>query len=298
MKPLVSILAVWSSVAFAQGAVLTKEQLPDALRTTLAAQVAKARRADEKPFRAVQAVRAKVLDLDRAKRGRVAPISPILEHVPNALWALVDVVALDGQLPADAPASAVLAWQVGALEALGALRAPAAEPVLLQVVAVDGLPLPVTRAAAEALGKLGTDRAVAALLERARRGGDAGRAVELGLGDCRRQAVAEHLERAVNRAGEPAEQRALLVRALSRLASSWVLAMPKALPVPAEASALRAAAARGLVQTWLGSDAALRQQAEDALRIIDAPETLVLLDARRAVDPAGVDALKATLSRR
>ncbi len=298
MKSMTLLVALGAASAFAQaGAVLDGADLPSATRAALLAEVATARRTDPRPFAAVQAVRSKVVALDKAKRGLFAPLSPWLSNVPGVQWALLEALVVDGQLTPGAPSSALLAWQVGLLEALGAQRTPAAEPVLVAVLNKQGLALPVTRAAAQALGKLGSDAAVAALLGRARVDGELGRAVELGLGDCRRAAVAEHLERAVTRQGEPPARRVWLIRALARLASSWVLATPNVLPVQAEASAIRAAAARGLVQAWLSGSGDVLQEAQDALRIIDAPETFVLLEARRVVDPASVDALKAALRR-
>lgn len=299
MRTFALMVGLLALPALAQtGAVLSAGDLSAAARAALVAEVAAAKRADANPFAAVKAVRERAVALDKAKRGPFAPLSPMLANVPNAQWALLEAVALDGALDAAAPASAVLAWQVGLLEAVGALRSVATEPVLTAVLGKAGLTLPVTRAAAQALGKLGTDRAVAALLSRAAADGELARAVELGLGDCRRAAVAEHLARAVNRVGETPARRLLLIRALGRLASSWVLAMPTGLPVPTEAGAIRSAAARGLVQAWVGASGDVRQHAEDALRTIDAPETLVLLDAKRAMDPSAVDALKATLLQR
>ncbi len=293
MKRFLLVLSVALSMsAFAGGAVVAPQSLSaDALKL-VRAQVEQAKAKQPAAFAGVQGLKAQVATLDKQKRGRLVALTPMLKGLgEGAEWALVDALVFSGELSAELPATAKTAWQVGLLEALGALRDVKVQPVLEAALAT-GSSVDTTRAAAEALAKLGNDAAVTTLLAFAPNAGPARDAVENALGHCRRTAVAQYLARVL--VERPTVN---TVRAMSTLASSWAWETPGALPVPAEAKAIRAAVVDALVKVFLNASPELKQQAADALVVVNAPEAQALLDNARAKDPAAVDALKARLAK-
>lgn len=293
MKRFVLVLSVALSMsAFAGGAVVAPESLSaDALKA-VRAQVEQAKAKQPAAFTGVQNLKAQVATLDKQKRGRLVSLTPMLKGLgEGAEWALVDALVFSGELSRELPETAKTAWQVGLLEALGALRDVKVQPVLEAALATAGS-VDTTRAAAEALGKLGNDAAVAKLLAFAPNAGAARDAVENALGHCRRLAVAQYLAKVL------AERPTInTVRAMSTLASAWAWETPGAVPVAAEGKAIRATVADALVKVFLAGNAELQQQAADALVVVNAPEAQPLLDNARAKNPAAVDALKARLAK-
>ena len=81
------------------------------------------------------------------------------------------------------------------------------------------------------------------------------------------------------------------MKSLSVIGNEWALETPAGAPVRAEVPQLRAAAAGALVKLFSESQGNVRQQASDALLIVNAPETKVLLAQVRVKDPAAIDAL-------
>lgn len=291
MKPLMLSLVLVSGAAFAGGAVVPEAALPKAFAALAKKEIAQARAASPAAFSAVAALRARVGELDARKRGRLAPLTPRLAALgPAGTWALVEALAFDGALDPALPRSAQVAWQGGLLEALGRLRDARVQPLLEAAVADASLAPEVTRSATEALGLLGTDAAVAVLLAQASTPGAHRDAMLPGLGHCRRLAVADFLARALAAASTDGERLAL-VRALAHLGNAWALATPAGAPVKAEAPRLQGVAAQALVKLFAKSQGRVREEAADALLVVDAPETPMLLAQVRAVDPKAVDAL-------
>ncbi len=291
MKPLVMSLMLLSGAALAEGAVVSEASLPKTFVTQARREIALARTASPQAFAGVASVRAQVATLDARKRGRLAPVTSYLASLgPAATWALVEALAFDGALEATLPRSAHVAWEAGLLEALGRLQDARVQPLLEVAVANEALEPEVVRSATEALGLLGNDRAVTTLLALASTPGAHRAAMLTGLGACRRLAVADFLGRALAGSIDDAE-RLRLVKALSRVGNAWALETPTGAPVKAEVPRLKATAAQALVKLFVRSQGNVRQQAADALLIVAAPETPMLLAQVRAVDPAGVDAL-------
>ncbi len=294
MKSLFVGLVLMAHAASAAGAfeVTLSSEAQAAARREIAA----ARGSSPGAFAAVAAVRDQLSTIDAKKRGRFAPIARRLNAIPNATWALVSAIVFDGAVEASLPRSAKVAWQAGLVEALGSLRDLKTEAVLTAVVRLQGLEPEVARSAAEGLGRLGTDSAAATLIALASTPGPRRAALLAGVGACRRVAMAEFLSRQLATTSVEAEQRAL-VKALSVLGNAWALETPSGALVKTEVQALRAIAAGALVKFYATSSEPLRQQAFDAVLIVNAPETPVLLAQQRAANPAAIDALSQRLSR-
>src|SRR5690606_33866457 len=115
--------------AHARGRVLSPEALPESSRTLLAAQIERARVTTPDSFLQLDRALEAVPKLDERKRGRLAPVSPMLKRLgQDALWPMVERLAFDAK-EAPAEASAGLALDVGLIEAAGYLRDPRAAPV-------------------------------------------------------------------------------------------------------------------------------------------------------------------------
>jgi hypothetical protein len=290
VKTLGLVTVLMAQVALGRGAVLVKLAPADAAAPQQ--QVAAAKRSAPQAFSAVQAVRAQMAAIDARKRGRFAPVTPRLNAIPDATWALAEALAFEGALDEALPRSAHVAWQTGLLEALGARRDVKTEALL--IAALEGATEPeVLRSAADGLGRLGSDGAAAALVRVASgQTGAARDAVLAGMGSCRRLVVADFLARQLAASTSEKEQLAL-IKALSVVGNEWALETPAGAPVKAEVPQLRAIAAGALVKRFSESSGNVRQQAQDAILVVNAPETKLLLAQVRVKDPAAVDALLA-----
>lgn len=288
MKTLFAVMVSVAQVVSAAGALPLDLSADDARAVDKA--VAVARRERPQAFAAVQALRAKVLSLDAKKRGPFAAVTPQLKAIPSVTWALVDALRTNGALEVGAPVTARIAWQTGLLEALGAQYDRATEPVL--IAALNSASNPETiRSAAEGLGRLGSDRAAAALVQAATtRTGTERLAVLKGMGACRRVVVAEFLARQASLSTDEQELRAL-VKGLSTVGNAWALETPNGAFVRAEIPALRSVTAGALVRLYTTTSGHVRQLAADAVLVVNAPETKLLLAQERAKDPTAVDAL-------
>jgi len=288
VKTLAWVTVLVSQVALANGALDVKLSGP--ALTALQREIAAAKKTTPGAFAAVAQVRAQLATLDAKKRGRFAPVTPRLNSIANATWALADALAFDGKLDEALPRSAHIAWQSGLLEALGDRREPRSEALLVAALQLELAP-EVLRSAADGLGRLGTDGAAAALIASAtERRGASRDAVLAGMGTCRRASVSAFLATQLSRSTTEKEQLAL-VKALSVIGNEWALETPAGAPVKAEVPQLRAIAAGALVKLFSEASGNVRQQASDAILIVNAPETKVLLAQVRVKDPAAVDAL-------
>ncbi len=288
MKTLGLVVVVMAQVALARGAIEVKLAPADA--AAMQKEIAAAKKSSPLAFSAVQSVRAQMATIDAKKRGRFAPVTPRLNAIPDATWALAEAIVLEGSLDPALPRSAQIAWQTGLLEALGGRRDAKTEAVL--VAALNASVEPETiRSAADGLGRLGTDGAAAALIAAGnQRTGAERAAVFAGMGTCRRAVVADYLAKQLSVTLLEKEQLAL-VKSLSMIGNEWALETPAGAPVRSEVPQLRAAAAGALVKLFSESNGNVRQQASDAILIVNAPETKVLLAQVRVKDPAAIDAL-------
>lgn len=288
MKTLGLVVVVLAQVAMARGAIEVKLAPADA--AAMQKEIAAAKKASPLAFSAVQSVRAQMATIDAKKRGRFAPVTPRLNAIPDATWALAEALVLEGALDPALPRSAQIAWQTGLLESLGGRRDAKTEAVLVAALNAT-VETETLRSAADGLGRLGTDGAATALIAAAtQRTGAERAAVFAGMGTCRRAVVADYLAKTLATTVLEKEQLAL-VKSLSMIGNEWALETPAGAPVRAEVPQLRAIAAGALVKLFSESQGNVRQQASDAILIVNAPETKVLLAQVRVKDPAAVDAL-------
>jgi HEAT repeat protein len=295
VKPLVLISVLVAHAAVAAGALPVT--LPAKELTALNQHLATDRAAHPEAWRRVAALRASLAQVDRSKRGPHAPITSWLNAIPDATWALADALVYSGAADPGLPESAHLAWQAGLLESLGSRRDPKTEAILRAALVAPGLAPAVRRSAADGLGRLGTEGAATALIDAATTLTGAQRtAVIEGMGSCRRLTVTAFLTRTLGQATAEPEQLAL-IKALSVNGNEWALQTTAGAPVPADTERIRSLAASALVRAFVSLDGHLKTEARDALRIVNAPDTAVLLAQSRAADPAGVDGLIQTLRR-
>ena len=298
MKTLVLMLVLGASTAGAvSGTVIQSAQLPAEVQARYVKAIAAAKKVTPQPFGLVETARRSLAKLDAQKRGRRALVAPMLRDLPEGgLWALVEAAAFNGEVEDGLQPSALMAWHVGMLEALGSMREPALR-ALFSTVLADEKRLEVARAAASALGKLGDDTSLELLVASAQGHGSTAKAAQLGMGDCRRLKAAQALGRALAESTD-VPHRLGLIRSLARLGSPWAWQTTRGAPPVVEQAGIRRALAEVLVPVYLKSQGDERQHAFDALVELDAPETVVLLNAQRVVDHAAADALKGALRRR
>lgn len=261
----------------------------------LASQIAAARHASPTTFRALADLKATIPELDRRKRGRLAPVMPRLRALgPAALLPMLEELGAAGRHESLA-GSALVAWRVGLLEAVGALADPRAVPVLVRVLEREGAPA-VLRAAAGALGAIGSDEAASLLTVRVGRATGARQlALVAGMGQCRRLEAARALAGLLAR--RPGDELATaLAKALGELGTVWAWQTPR-LAALGEATAVRALAAGALVDAFVRLPAA-REAATTALLLVDDPATLGAIARARRGSPAALDAQLAVLARR
>ena len=242
---------------------------------SLDASVARARREAPATFAGVASVVARADALDRSKRGRFFPMTPLLRSVtrgrPNAALALLEPLVFPERFTMPISQSARIALRAGLIEASGDLRDPAAAPVYRSIIGTATEYYEV-RAAVEALGKLGADSDAAMLVSLAVTPGPKQDAAIAGMGGCRRLVASRALEQLASQRPTGARARALLW-SLATMASAWALATPNAAP-SAEAPAIRDSAAHAALAVFVGTDdPSVRLEASNALMAIDAPDT-------------------------
>jgi hypothetical protein len=209
----------------------------------------------------VAELRAGVPKRDAQKRGRLATgIRPALEALgPRALPEMIE--AYFAPREPSWTDSALLAWQVSLLEAMGSFQDVRARKAFQRVVADGSAHFLQQRGAAEGLARLGDVEQLVGLIDRD--------AVVAGIGAARKPAVAQAL--AAELAKRPPQARAkLIVKALSDVGNSWGW---RTMPNREEEQVTRNAAAAALVNAFVDYDGEVRQAASTALLVVDAPAT-------------------------
>jgi hypothetical protein len=287
---ILSVVVLTSAASLAQsgepcGALLCRTDLSAELAQRVLDIVADARTEDGSTFDAVARVRASVPELDASKRGRVAIVGPGLTKTgEGAVPAILERVVLADPGSETLSGSALTAWRIGLLEALGRLRDPRSAAVLEAVCRSPELEPQLLAAAAAALGRLETDAAAAVLVELSHTPGERGRAVLAGMGHCRRLAVVRRVAEALPEQRDAASHRAV-VRSLATAASApvWRAGLVRH---PEEGAEIRALAAGALLHDFVGRSAAERGRIVTALLVVDEPSTQGRInDARSLADP-------------
>lgn len=279
--------------AQARGLLLDAAALPAQTREALQKQIALAKREDAEAFAMAQGLHVTAARADQSRRGRVAPITPMLRAFgQRAALPLIELLAFESPDVSGLKPSAKLSLEMGALQALGRLRDARAEPVLAAIIARPELTGDPLVSAAEALGSLSTDAAVAHLAELAKSGGARAEAAWAGLGKCRRLAAVELLASQLGTVKDLAQFKQV-VKMLGRVGNAWAWQTGKVGPAGEEA-AVRELAARTLIRAHL---TALHPEAVDAtakaLLVVDAPTTpSLLIEAREGASATELAALK------
>jgi RNase P/RNase MRP subunit POP5 len=217
----------------------------------------------------------------------------------TALFPMLAEVSVDASPRGDLSESAWTAWRVGLLEAVGMLRDPRSEPVLRAVLDSPETNFAVVKAAAEALGRVGSDAAAAKLVAMAKAKGPKQAAVMAGMGECRRTKVAEALAAAIGARPDDATAK-LLLRSLGNVGSAWAWKTP-VIAASGEEAAVRSAAAKALVGAFVAYEGEARSDATSAILVVDEASTPALIAAaKQKASPearAALDALAARFAK-
>lgn len=281
----------------AEGVLIGSGRLPAAARTTLVAEIQKARAATPAAFDKLDDLRKQLPEIDAAKRGRLAAMTPALKALgTDALLPMLEELAVESDGRGSLTETAWLAWRVALLEAVGALRDPRSAAVLTAILESPQTELPIVQAAAEALGKLGTDAAAAKLSALAAVAGPKQAGVLAGMGECRRASIAGALAGAIAPLPADGEAAKRILRSLGNVGSAWAWKTP-VVAASGEEAATRKAAATALMGAFVASSGDVRRLAADAILVVDDPSTPALIAAARkgasAALHAELDALAA-----
>jgi hypothetical protein len=304
MRRFISIAAMAVALATAaearaDGVVLDPGALSSAHRTALERGVRKARSNDAAAFTLLAQVRSELPDLDAQKRGRMASITPMLRGMgKRALWPMLEELALDAAPRGALTSSAWRAWRISLLEAVGALRDSRARGVLAAILDSGEGDSLVLRAAAQALGKEGSDAAANKLIALSQSASGARRrAILAGMGHCRREIVAEHLADALASTQDHRNAK-ILARSLGDVGSAWAWETPS-VQKSGEEDATRANAAEALVRGFVAfDDAELRERFTQAILVVDWQATPSLIASARRGASQELRAALAELERR
>lgn len=283
-----------SGSSYAGGILVDAEALPEAARIQLKAEIVAAAQQAPKVFSQVRSVGAHIADMDAQKRGRWAPIAPVLRALgPNALLPMLEMLAFDMEPRGKLSDSAWFALQLGLLEAVGSLRDPRSIAVLKAVLDIPHLDVTLLRVAAQALGRVAINEATQDLIERSRRESkDRRLAILLGLGSARNPRATEVL--AIAAKAENNERNAkVLARALGNAgnAGAWRLETSAA---KKEEDRIKFLATLSLLDLYIRFNGEARQAASNGLMVVDSPEASRLIrEASEKASPELVPALSA-----
>lgn len=264
------------------GVVLTVKQLDQKTQKDLTARIKKARADNPVVFQRVAKVASQVPELDKRRRGPFATITLSLKRLgPDALMPMLEMLAVKGPARGDMTSTAWTTLRVGLIEAVGIQRDGVAEPVLTKILETDS-DYWVVRAAAEALGRIGTDSAAAKLVSLAEKPNQRRMAVLSAIGNARRPVVAQALSKIVASATDRRTTR-LTIQALGDVGNTWAWKTP-ALSKTGEGGSVRSTAAKALIDTFvrLYGDKELRVELQKSILLVDDPATPGLIEAAKS----------------
>lgn len=283
-----TLLGLSARDAHANGAVVHASKLPDAARSSLVQDIAKARKLSPDTFRAVEQIGDKLAELDAGKRGRLAPITPMLKRLgPKALLPMLERAAIQSPARGALNDTAWKAWRVALIEASGMIRDARALPLYLAVLQSDETDFDVLRVTAESIGRIGDEAALQKLIDLAKQPGPRQRPLLAGLGEARRLVAAQTLADASRGAfgALDSETARFVAKALGEVGSAWVWKMSK--EHKDEEAATRALAAKALVDLFVARDGEPRTGATAGLLMVDDASTPKLIEqARQGASPA------------
>ena len=290
--------------AHAAGVMMDASELPAATRTSLAQEIARARAQTPDLFKQVYDVAARANATDQAARRQGIPLTMDLKALgPRALMPMLEMLAFDGHAPADLTPSAAQALRMGLVEAVGLVKDTRAVPVLARVIAKAQdreNDLDLAHVAADALGRIGSDEAFAALndaLTASAGSKEKTRAVLAGFGSARRVASAKLLAKTLDAHPDEATARTA-VKALGAVGNAWAW---KTLGARQEEAATRETAARALVRAYVAYGGDVREAAAKAFLVVDhADAAAMIADAKGRAsqdNAAALDALSQRLAK-
>jgi RNase P/RNase MRP subunit POP5 len=271
-------------------------RIPASARASLLTEIESAKTAHPAAFTAVSELRKRLPELDAQKRGRLASITPLLKSIGHeGLFPMLAELAFDAPSRGDLTDTAWKAWRISLLEAVGMLRDARSAPVLSAILDSPETDFAVMKAAAEALGRVGTDKAASKLVAMAKAAGPKQKAVLAGMGECRRTKAAQALASAIG--AQPDEATAkLILRSLGNVGSAWAWKTP-VIAASGEEAAVRKAAVEALIVAFVAYEGDVRQMASDAILVVDEASTPALIEvAKKGASPrlvADLDALAA-----
>lgn len=284
-------------------------ELAPAARSALTTDIARARTETPDLFRQVAEVAKKANELDAASRLQGAPLTMHFKPLgPRALLPMLDMLAFGTNVPSDLTSTAKSALRVGLVEAVGIVRDARAVPVLAKLAAKESTDAELTRASADALGRIATDDAMLALTSAITsaessapaadaRGSDRYHALLMGLGASRRPDAVTLLTKKLD--AKPSEATAqAIAKSLGIAGNAWAW---KTFSDRTNESAVRSAAARSLVRIYVSYPGDARSAAAKALLVVDSADTPSLIaDARKSADAdthVALDSLTARLAK-
>ncbi|MDI1483110.1 HEAT repeat domain-containing protein [Polyangium sp. y55x31] len=281
----------------AEGVWIGPDRITAQDRAALVQAIGVARKENPAAFDTLARLREDMPALDAQKRGRYVPVAAILKGLgKDALLPMLNELAVDAKPRGDMNDDAWHAWRVGLVEAVGSLRDGRAAPVLFALIDVTEMDTDLVRAAASALGKLGTDAAAQKLVALAKKEGPKQKGVLAGMGDCRRLVAAEALASALS-AHPNAETAILVARSLGDVGSAWAWKTP-IIAASGEEESVRRTAAQALVESYLRYEGEARTVITKAVLMVDHPSTPALVEAaKRSARPGDQAALDALIER-
>ena len=271
-----------------------RARMPERDLDALRREIAQARAADARPFAEVGRIVARATEMNALARARRAPIALYIAKLgPSALMPALELLAVAP--PRALQEASVPDVRRELIEAVGRLRDPRALPVLFPLLDDAAEDAATTRATTEAIARIGTDAAADKLLAAlAAASTDRARALVASMGECRRLRVTEAIALRLRTTTDEATARAA-ARALGRAGNAW--SWPTFADRREEAR-IRETAARALVDAFVRHDGDVRSAASNALMVVDAPETPVLLaEARKTASAETARALDALAAR-
>ncbi|MEZ4226523.1 MAG: HEAT repeat domain-containing protein [Polyangiaceae bacterium] len=285
-----------SAVAAERGVILAPSDLSANHVSALRKDVEAHRVAHPEAFTRVQQVLSTAAQADAHRRGNFASVTRGLDALGgDALLPMLEQLALKGMSRGSLSPTAWLAVRVSLIESVGRKRDARAIPVLERIVDKEQ-DYWVLRAAAEGLGRIGTDAAAAKLVSLVSKAGPRRRAVLSALGDCRRAVIVSTLDKLLNGKLEY-EERRLALAALGDAGNSWAWQTP-AVRSSGEEAVVRSGAAKILVSAFVRhhQDEVLRSEIQKSLLLVEDASTPGLIEAAKSgASPAlaaRLDALK------
>lgn len=285
---LVGLAAVMTPApADAAGLLFDATTLPAKTRDALRADLEQARKDVPALFAQVQDIAAHAGELDEGSRVRGAPLTmPLKALGPRALMPMLELLAFDAaKAPKDLTPTAARALRLGLVEAVGIVRDARAVPVLSGVLGRER-EVDTVRATAEALGRIGTDEALAVVsgaLDKARATKDADRERALldGAGGFKRLGAAKLLAATLAAKTDEATAK-VAAKALGSVGNAWAWST---LTDRSEEAATREVAGRALAFAVIAYGGEARSAIEKAILVVDAPAMKTYLgEARRGAN--------------